>query len=109
MGPTQRYVSIARCDLAAVIYEALDGAAELILDDTVHALVDDGDRVQVTYESGHADDFDLVVGADGLHSRVRRLNFGPDQQFERYLHIVVAAYLRSAVPARAAFRSADAP
>src|SRR4051812_14890143 len=35
MGSTQRYVSIARSDLAAVIYEALDGRAELILDDTV--------------------------------------------------------------------------
>ena len=35
MGSTERYVSIARSDLAAVIYDALDGGAELILDDTV--------------------------------------------------------------------------
>ena len=48
MGRTQRYVSIARSDLAAVIYEALGGRAELILDDTVDALVDDdGERVRV--------------------------------------------------------------
>jgi len=92
MGSTQRYVSIARSELAAVIYDALDGAAELILDDTVDALVDDGDRVRVRFESGQLREFDLVVGADGLHSCVRRLAFGPDEQFERYLGIVVAAF-----------------
>jgi 2-polyprenyl-6-methoxyphenol hydroxylase-like FAD-dependent oxidoreductase len=92
MGSTQRYVSIARSDLAAVIYDALEGAAELILDDTVHALVDDGDRVRVSFESGQARDFDLVVGADGLHSRVRRLAFGLDAPFEKYLGIVVSAF-----------------
>ena len=92
MGSTQRYVSIARSELAAVIYDALDGAAELILDDTVDSLVDDGDRVRVRFESGQRREFDLVVGADGLHSCVRRLAFGPDEQFERYLGIVVAAF-----------------
>jgi 2-polyprenyl-6-methoxyphenol hydroxylase-like FAD-dependent oxidoreductase len=92
MGPTERYVSVARSDLAAVIYGALDGGAELILNDTVQALVDDGNRVRVTFESGQARDFDLVVGADGLHSRVRRLSFGPDEQFEKYLNIVVVAF-----------------
>jgi 2-polyprenyl-6-methoxyphenol hydroxylase-like FAD-dependent oxidoreductase len=64
----------------------------LILNDTVQVLVDDGDRVRVTFESGQVRDFDLVVGADGLHSRVRRLAFGPDEQFERYLNIVVAVF-----------------
>jgi 2-polyprenyl-6-methoxyphenol hydroxylase-like FAD-dependent oxidoreductase len=85
-------VSIARSDLATVIYDALDGAAELILDDTVDALVDDGDRVRVRFESGRARDFDLVVGADGLHSQVRKLAFGPDEPFEKYLGIVIAAF-----------------
>jgi 2-polyprenyl-6-methoxyphenol hydroxylase-like FAD-dependent oxidoreductase len=92
LGNTGRYVSIARSDLAAVIYDALDGGAELILDDTVRTLTDEGGRVRVTFERGQSRDFDLVVGADGLHSRVRRLAFGPDEQFERYLGIVVAAF-----------------
>ena len=92
MGATHRYVSIARSELAAVIYDALDGSAELIFDDTVDALVDDGERVRVRFESGQARDFDLVVGADGLHSRVRRLAFGPEKAFEKYLGIVIAAF-----------------
>ncbi|QGF23217.1 FAD-binding domain [Raineyella fluvialis] len=92
MGPTERYVSIARADLAGAIYGALEGRAELILDDTVHALDDDGNRVRVTFQDGPPRDFDLVVGADGLHSRVRRLVFGPDEQFERYQNIVVSVF-----------------
>ena len=92
MGSSRRYVSIARSDLAAVIYEAVGGRAELILNDTVHSLADDGDRVRVTFAGGRVRDFDLVVGADGLHSRVRRLAFGPDAQFETYLDMVVAAF-----------------
>lgn len=92
MGPTERYVSIARSDLARAIYDALESAAELILDDTVRALDDDGDRVRVTFETGPPRDFDLVVGADGLHSPVRRLAFGPDEQFERYQNIVVSVF-----------------
>ena len=92
LGDITRYVTIGRSDLAAAIYDALDGAAELILDDTVRALTDQGIRVRVIFESGPARNFDLVVGADGLHSRVRRLVFGPDERFERYLGIVIAAF-----------------
>jgi len=88
----ERYVSIARSDLARAIYDALDGGVPLILDDTVRSLDDDGSRVRVRFESGRSRDFDLVVGADGLHSRVRRLVFGPDEQFERYLGIVVSVF-----------------
>lgn len=87
-----RYVSVPRSDLAAVIYAALDSSVELILDDTVEVLDDGGQRVHVTFASGRVRDFDLVVGADGLHSRVRRLAFGQDDSYERYLGIVVAAF-----------------
>jgi 2-polyprenyl-6-methoxyphenol hydroxylase-like FAD-dependent oxidoreductase len=89
---TERYVSIARSDLARAIYDALDNRVELILGDTVRTLDDRGGRVRVEFESGPNRDFDLVVGADGLHSQVRRLVLGPDKEFERYLGIVVAVF-----------------
>ncbi|HWT51731.1 MAG TPA: FAD-binding domain [Caulobacter sp.] len=95
-----RYLSIPRADLATVIYDALDGKAELIVDDTVRELDDDGERVRVTLESGTVRDFDLVAGADGLHSRVRRLAFGPDAQYEKYLGIVFAAFDAEGYPFR---------
>ena len=91
MRSTERYLSIARSDLAAIIYGALQDRVELILDDTASAL-DDGERVRVMFESGGTRDFDLVVGADGLHSQVRRLAFGPYKQFETYLDIVVSVF-----------------
>jgi 2-polyprenyl-6-methoxyphenol hydroxylase-like FAD-dependent oxidoreductase len=92
VGSGEHYLSIARSDLAAVIYAALEGDAELILNDTVYAREEDGDRVRVTFEGGDRRDFDLVVGADGLHSQVRRLAFGPEEQFQKYLGIVVAVF-----------------
>ncbi|MBD3940498.1 FAD-binding domain [Microbacterium sp. NEAU-LLC] len=86
------YVTILRSDLAAAIWDALDGDVETIFDDTVQSLHDDGDRVQVEFRGGARREFDLVVGADGLHSRVRTLVFGPEPEFERDLGITVAAF-----------------
>ncbi len=93
-------MSLARSDLAAVIYQALGAAAELILGDTVQDLTDDGDRVRVTLQSGETRDVDLVIGADGLHSRVRKLAFGPDEDVEKYLGMVVAAFEADQYPQR---------
>jgi 2-polyprenyl-6-methoxyphenol hydroxylase-like FAD-dependent oxidoreductase len=87
-----RYVSIARSDLAAILYDALGGRVETIFGDSVRALNDDGARVRVTFDSGTTRDFDLVIGAGGLHSQVRRLAFGPEERFEKYLGITVAAF-----------------
>ena len=92
MGGSTRYVSIARSDLAAAIYAALDGKVELILDDSVAALVERDHGIQVDFESRGQRRFDLVVGADGLHSRVRQLAFGAEESFEKYLGIVFAVF-----------------
>lgn len=91
-GTDGRYVSLARSDLSALIYGGLAQRVETIFGDSVSALVDDGARVRVTFESGTMRDFDLVIGADGLHSQVRALVFGPEQQFEKCLGISVAAF-----------------
>ncbi len=100
MESVERYLSLARSDLSAVIFEALGGTVELILGDTMGVLEDDGERVRVTFDSGTTRDFDLVVGADGLHSCVRRLAFGPDERFEKYLGMVVAAFEAKRYPER---------
>ncbi|GAA4345162.1 FAD-binding domain [Microbacterium rhizosphaerae] len=86
------YVTLLRSDLAAAIWDALEGEVETVFDDTVQSLHDDGDRVLVEFAHGAAREFDLVIGADGLHSRVRTLVFGPESEFERDLGITVAAF-----------------
>ncbi|GAA2863782.1 FAD-binding domain [Pseudonocardia halophobica] len=92
VGLGDRYVTIARSDLASATFSALDGCVETMFGDTVAAIDDDGGAVHVRFESGTRRDFDLVVGADGLHSRVRELAFGAQERFERYLGIVVAVF-----------------
>jgi 2-polyprenyl-6-methoxyphenol hydroxylase-like FAD-dependent oxidoreductase len=87
-----RYLSIARADLASVICDALEDRVEFIFGDTVQSLRDDGGRIQVEFVHGAPREFDLVVGADGLHSRVRALSFGPEERFTRDLGIAVAAF-----------------
>lgn len=87
-----RYLSIVRSDLARALCDSLDERVELILGDSVTALEDHGDDVEVEFEHAEARRFDLVFGADGLHSRVRELVFGAQAQFEQELGIAVAAF-----------------
>jgi len=86
------FTSLPRGDLAAAIYGALGDTTEAIFGDTITRIDQTGKDVQVTFERHDPRTFDLVVGADGLHSRVRELVFGPEKQFERYLGIKVAAF-----------------
>ena len=86
------FTSLPRGDLAAAIYGALADTTETIFGDAITRIDQTVDEVQVTFERHGSRTFDLVVGADGLHSRVRELVFGPEHQFERYLGIKVAAF-----------------
>jgi 2-polyprenyl-6-methoxyphenol hydroxylase-like FAD-dependent oxidoreductase len=86
-----RYTSVPRGDLAATIYATIEDSVETIFGDTISAIDQHRDGVRLTFEHGRSRDFDLVIGADGLHSNVRRLTFGPESQFEHYLGCLVAA------------------
>jgi 2-polyprenyl-6-methoxyphenol hydroxylase-like FAD-dependent oxidoreductase len=83
-------VEIPRADLARVLFEAARDDGEFVYDDSIAALGQHADGVDVTFDSGRERRFDLVVGADGLHSNVRRLAFGAEREFVRYLGIYVA-------------------
>jgi 2-polyprenyl-6-methoxyphenol hydroxylase-like FAD-dependent oxidoreductase len=87
-----RYISLARSDLAASIYKAIEGKVETIFNDSIAQIEQSAHGVRVLFESGKKRDFDVVVGADGLHSRVREIVFGPQNQFEKYLGYQVAAF-----------------
>jgi len=87
-----RYTSLPRSDLAASIFRQIEGKVETIFGDSVAGVEQSEAGVHVTFERAPARDFDLVVGADGLHSRVRELIFGPEAQFEKYLGYKAAAF-----------------
>ena len=87
-----RFTSVQRGDLAAMIHGAIDNDVETIFGDTITAISQDDASVQLELEHGGAREFDLLIGADGLHSPVRRLVFGPDSGFEHDLGFRVAAF-----------------
>ena len=74
-------IELLRDDLIELLYEATQLGTEYLFDDSIAALEDDGTAVGVTFERAAARSFDLVIGADGLHSNVRQLVFGPEEQF----------------------------
>lgn len=86
-----RFTSLPRSDLAATIFGAIAGKVETLFGDSIADIADSGDRVRVRFEHAATREFDLVVGADGLHSRVRSLVFG-GRDFEVPLGYHVAAF-----------------
>ena len=71
---------ILRGDLAAILYEAAQAGVNYLFDDTITALQQDMNGVLVSFEKVAQRRFDLVVGADGLHSVARRLAFGAERE-----------------------------
>ena len=65
---------------------------EYIFGDRIAELTQDADGVDVTFAGGARRRFDLVVGADGLHSALRAMVFGPHERFVRHLGHVMAFY-----------------
>jgi 2-polyprenyl-6-methoxyphenol hydroxylase-like FAD-dependent oxidoreductase len=90
-----RFTSLPRSDLAALIFHALGERVETIFDDSITAVDHRDGGVRVHFERTAPRMFDLVIGADGLHSQVRRLVFGEETRFERYLGLKVAAFTTS--------------
>lgn len=78
-------VEIMRDDLCRVLYEAVGNQVEYVFDDSIASLTQDESGVDVTFVTAAPRRFDLVIGADGLHSRVRQIAFGPHERFLRPL------------------------
>ena len=84
-------IEVLREDLTGLLAERT-ADVEYVYGDSIAALHQDRDGVDVTFERGAPRRFDLVVGADGLHSTVRRLAFGPEAEILRHLGMYVAVY-----------------
>jgi 2-polyprenyl-6-methoxyphenol hydroxylase-like FAD-dependent oxidoreductase len=81
---------IPREDLTHILHGALGPTTPLRFGESIAELRDDGAGVDVIFNSGARERYDLVVGADGMHSVTRRLTFGPEQQYLRHLGFYVA-------------------
>lgn len=76
-------VEILRDDLCRVLHEAVGPRVEYLFADSIASLTEDASGVDVTFVTAAPRRFELVIGADGLGSAVRRIAFGPDEQFIR--------------------------
>ncbi|MFF5808480.1 FAD-dependent monooxygenase [Streptomyces sp. NPDC012746] len=85
-------LEVLKGDLTRMLYEATREDVEYVFGDSIASLEQDEDGVLVTFERGTPRRFDLVVGADGLHSRTRALAFGPEEEFIRHLGIYTAIF-----------------
>ncbi|MFG1709105.1 FAD-dependent monooxygenase [Nonomuraea sp. M3C6] len=83
-------IEIMRDDLTGILAAA--SGAEYRYGDSIATLAQDGQGVDVTFESGGRDRYDYVFGADGLHSNVRALAFGPEREFLSHLGAYVSIF-----------------
>jgi 2-polyprenyl-6-methoxyphenol hydroxylase-like FAD-dependent oxidoreductase len=85
-------IELPRGELAAALYDATRDIVSYRFNDSIRAIEQNDNGVDVRFESGHRDRYDIVIGADGLHSNVRSLVFGPEHRFERYIGFCFAGF-----------------
>ncbi|MFD8528008.1 FAD-dependent monooxygenase [Streptosporangium canum] len=78
-------IEIRRGDLSRLLYDRTAASCEYVFGDSITSLTETADGVHVTFERAAPRTFDLVVGADGIHSNVRRLAFGPESDHVAFL------------------------
>ncbi|MDL4773864.1 FAD-dependent monooxygenase [Actinomadura xylanilytica] len=85
-------VEILRGDLARILVDATRERTEYVFGDSITGLADGADGVDVTFERAAPRRFDLVVGADGFHSNVRSIAFGPERDHATHLGLYNAIF-----------------
>jgi 2-polyprenyl-6-methoxyphenol hydroxylase-like FAD-dependent oxidoreductase len=91
-GAEGQDLEVRRGDLTAMLYALVRDDVEFLFDDSIGTLGQSGQGVDVTFRSGQRRTFDLVVGADGTHSRTRESVFGPEERFHHYLGYCFALF-----------------
>ncbi|GLY36868.1 oxidoreductase [Amycolatopsis sp. NBRC 101858] len=92
-------IELPRTDLARILHDAAREDTEFVFHDSITGLDQDESGVDVTFERGAPRRFDLVIGADGLHSAVRRLTFGLEHAFVEHMGVYIATLPLAEPPA----------
>jgi 2-polyprenyl-6-methoxyphenol hydroxylase-like FAD-dependent oxidoreductase len=87
-----KYMGLMHVTLEEVLYDALGGQVEIRFGRSLTGIESGPDAVTATFDDGTTESFDLLIGADGVHSNTRRLIFGSEAQFSRYLGYTIASY-----------------
>lgn len=88
-----RLLSVMRNDLEKILFENLPKSVEIRFNSTIKEIFQDENYITAVLNDTTKVTADLLVGADGIHSRVRELVFGPQKNYLRYLGFHTAAYV----------------
>jgi len=77
-------IEIRRDDLVKINYDKTQKGVAYKFGNQIQTLEQSDDKVTITFQDGTNESYDLLIGADGLHSGVRRLVFGPEEQFTHF-------------------------
>lgn len=78
-------VELARGALSHIFYRATADRVRYVFGESINALRQNDTGVEVSFDHGRPATFDVVIGADGIHSNVRALGFGPEGPCLRHL------------------------
>jgi 2-polyprenyl-6-methoxyphenol hydroxylase-like FAD-dependent oxidoreductase len=87
------HFNFLRADLERLLYTMIEDRVAVRFGTTLAGYSQDADAVRAQFSDGTTATFDLLVGADGIHSSVRALTFGPEAAYIRFLDYVTAAFL----------------
>ncbi|MFH9038206.1 FAD-dependent monooxygenase [Streptomyces sp. NPDC017966] len=91
-GVAGQDLEVRRGDLTDALHTAVRDDVEFLFNDSIDTLDQTGHGVDVTFRGGGRRTFDMVFGADGMHSRTRETLFGPEEQFHHYLGYCFAVF-----------------
>lgn len=79
------YIPLMRGDLERTLFAALPKNTDMRFNETITSLEQSSDCVSVEFSSGKKETFDMVIGADGIHSQTRAMVFGPEEDYLKSL------------------------
>lgn len=85
-------LEILRGDLGQILFDATKEHTRYVFGDSITSIAEDADGVTVEFAHSEPGRYDVVIGADGLHSNTRRLAFGPEEQFVKHLGLYCAIF-----------------
>jgi len=83
-------IEITRDRLNQILLSVVPDGVEFRFKTSIASIGDGSGGASVAFTDGRQGRYDLVVGADGLHSNVRKLAFGPEKDYVRHLGYYVA-------------------
>lgn len=87
-----RYLALMHWTLEEALYEAIGDAVKIRYDTSFTTIQAGDEEVTVTFSDGTTDTFDMLIGADGVHSKVRQHVFGEEALFQHYMGYYFASY-----------------